>query len=169
MIAARIPGTNLALPPSDAKTLTGILPEILEDAARFLQIHLKTAHEIRGFEPEKRPEIPEVALREMLVNALAHRDYTIPAPARLFIFDDRVEIRTPGGLPNTVSLETIKWGAAHVLRNPFIYTLFSRMGLVTGIGSGIYRTIYLIKEATGKEPGFALQGNEFVVTLPRMR
>ncbi len=167
--AARIPGTDLAAAPSDAKPLTGTLPRMLEDAARFLKVHLRTRHQIQGFEPEAYPELPAEALRETLVNALAHRDYTVKAPVRLLIYDDRVEVRTPGGLPNTVTIAAIKLGAAHVLRNPTIYTIFSRMGMVTGIGSGVYRTIQLVREATGQEPGILLEGNELVVSLPRSR
>jgi predicted HTH transcriptional regulator len=55
-----------------------------------------------------------------------------------------------------------------VLRNPTLYTLLSRLGLVTGVGSGVYRTIQLVKAATGREPGMAVEGNEFVVSLPRV-
>ncbi len=165
--AARIPGLDFTAPPSDAKTITGVLPEMLEDTARFLRVHLQTPHVIQSFEPETRPELPEEALREFLVNALAHRDYTVTAPVRVFVFDDRVEIRTPGGLPNTVTIEAIRFGAAHVLRNPAIYTLFSRWGLVTGIGTGIYRAIESVRSTTGKEPGLFVQENEFVVSIPR--
>jgi ATP-dependent DNA helicase RecG len=164
---ARIPGSSLAAPPSDAKSVDGVLPVMLEDTARFLRIHLQTAHQIRGFEPENRPEIPEEVLRELLVNSLAHRDYTVTAPIRVFVYDDRVEIRTPGGLPNTVSIEAMKLGAAHVLRNPIIYTLFSRIGLVTGIGSGVYRSILLVKETSGKDLGIFLEANELVFSIPR--
>jgi len=167
--AARIPSNDLATAPADAKQIDGTLPSILEDTARFLSIHLPTAHQITGFQPERQPELPEVALREVLVNALAHRDYSITAPVRVFIFDDRVEVRTPGGLPNGVTIEAIRLGAAHVTRNPTIYTLLSRLGFVTGIGSGIYRVRQLVKAATGKEPELALVGNEFMVTLPRQR
>lgn len=165
--AARIPGTDLSAAPSDAKSLSGTLPVILQDAARFLNVHLRTPHHIQGFGPEVYPELPAEALRETLVNALAHRDYTVHAPVRLFIYDDRVEIRTPGGLPNTVTIEAVKLGAAHVLRNPTIYTLFSRLGMVTGIGSGVYRTIQLVKQAIGQEPAIFSEGNELVVSLPR--
>ncbi|RMF36450.1 MAG: transcriptional regulator, partial [Chloroflexi bacterium] len=52
-------------------------------------------------------------------------------------------------------------------RNPTIYTLFSRLGMVTGIGSGVYRTIQMVKQATGREPEIYLEGNELVVSLPR--
>ena len=165
--AARIPGLDFTAPPSDAKTGTGRLPEMLEDIARFLRVHLQTPHVIQSFESEPRPELPEEALREFLVNALAHRDYTVTAPVRVFIFDNRVEVRTPGGLPNTVTIEAIRLGAAHVLRNPSIYTLFSRWGLVTGIGTGIYRAIESVRNATGKETNLLVQANEFVVSLPR--
>ena len=166
--AARIPGADIATPPSDAKSLIGTLPDMLEDASRFLRVHLQTAHRIEGFAPERYPELPEEALRETLVNALAHRDYTVSAPVRLLIYDDRVEVRTPGGLPNMVTIAAIKLGAAHVLRNPTVYTLFSRLGLVTGIGSGVYRTIQLVRAATGREPDIDLQGNELVFSLPRV-
>ncbi len=167
VVGARIPGRDLAAAPEDTKTIDGTLLTQLEDSARFLNIHLRKRHHIQGFEPEVYPELPEAALREVLVNALAHRDYTINAPVRVFIFDDRVEVRTPGGLPNTVTLAAMRLGAAHVLRNPTIYTLFSRLGLVTGIGSGIYRTIQLVKQATGQEPDIFVEGNELVVVLPR--
>ena len=169
VVAARIPGDDLAAPPSDVKHIEGRLPDMLEGAARFLYIHLPIPHHIRGFEPEANPELPQEALRELVVNALAHRDYTIAAPVRVFVFDDWVQVRTPGGLPNTVTIEAIRLGAAHVLRNPTIYTLFSRYGLVTGVGSGVYRAIQQIRAWTGQELRLFVEGNEFVVSVPRRK
>jgi ATP-dependent DNA helicase RecG len=67
-----------------------------------------------------------------------------------------------------VTVEAIKLGGAHVLRNPTIYLLFSRLGLVTGLGSGVFRVIQLVREATGREPEIAEQDNELVVALPRV-
>ena len=165
--AARIPGIDLAQPPWDIVQLYGTLQDQLEDAARFLRVHLREEHRIEGFEPEAYPEIPESALREVVVNALVHRDYTIAAPVRIFVFDNRVDVRTPGKLPNTVTVESMKLGASHVLRNPTIYTLFTRLGLVTGAGSGVYRAIRAIREATGIEPGLYQEENEFVFSIPR--
>ncbi len=167
LVAARFPEDDLSAAPSDAKQIGGTLLDALEDAVRFLNIHLKTAHHIRSFEPEVFPELPLEALRELLVNALAHRDYTVAAPVRVFVFDNRVEIRTPGGLPNTVTIDAIQMGAAHVLRNPTVYTLFSRWGLVTGVGTGVYRAIGLIRRTTGQEPELSVVGNEFVVSVFR--
>ncbi|RMH87872.1 MAG: hypothetical protein D6681_14915 [Calditrichaeota bacterium] len=165
--AARIPGTDPATPPSDGKRIEGTLFSMAEDAGRFLRLHLQVAHKIEGFEPESHPELPEVALRETIVNALVHRDYTISAPIRLFIFDDRVEVRSPGVLPNTVTLDMVKSGLAHVLRNPILYSFFNRAGLVTDTGNGILRVIRSVKDAVGREPEIKLEGNEVVVVLPR--
>ncbi|MHB0875041.1 MAG: RNA-binding domain-containing protein [Anaerolineae bacterium] len=165
--AARIAGTDLASAPSDSKRIEGTMPQIIDDVARFLDIHLQTSHRIEGFAPESQRELPLTALREAIVNALAHRDYTIAAPVRVFVYDDRVEIRTPGDLPNTVTIEAMKLGAVHVLRNPSIYLLLDRLGMVTGIGSGVYRMVRLVREAVGREPDIYVQGNEVVVSLPR--
>ncbi|MCB0063782.1 MAG: putative DNA binding domain-containing protein [Caldilineaceae bacterium] len=164
--ALRIPGTTIDQDPRDRKQLTGPLRTILEDAMRFLNIHLPTSHRIQGMEPEVKLELPPEALREALVNACAHRDYTLQSPIRLFIFDDRIEIRSPGGLPNSVTLEALPLGI-HVLRNPIIYNTFLRMGLVTDAGSGIPRIIARVRQFTGQTPTWKLEGNEFVIALPR--
>jgi ATP-dependent DNA helicase RecG len=164
--ALRVPGTEIHIAPSDQKRIEGRLLTVLEDTVRFLYIHLQRPHRIQGLEPEVQPELPAEVLREALVNALAHRDYTISAPIRVIVFDDRVEVRTPGGLPNTVTLESLPYGI-HVLRNPMIYSTLLRVGLVTDAGSGIPRMIHLTRRATGQEPAFRQEGNEVVLALPR--
>ncbi|GBC97000.1 hypothetical protein HRbin16_02816 [bacterium HR16] len=164
---ARIPGTDTSSPPSDAKSVEGNLFDQLEDTARFLRIYLPSPHRIHGFEPETQPEIPEEALREFIVNALVHRDYTLSSPVRVFVLDDRIEVHSPGGLPNSVTVEMVKAGLAHVLRNPHIYTFFRRAGLVTDTGNGVRRAMRLVKEAVGAEPVFSEQGTETVVVVPR--
>lgn len=101
-----------------------------------------------------------------MVNACAHRDYTILSPIRLLIYDNRVEIRSPGQLPNSVTLDALPLGI-HVLRNPIIYNVFLRMGLVTDAGSGIPRIIARVRQFTNQSPVWKLEGNEFVLVLPR--
>ena len=167
MSALCILGRDISLEPLDQKRIEGRLGEMLQGAMRFFYLYLKQRHEIRGLEPEIKPELPPGVLREALVNALAHRDYTISAPVRVIVFEDRVEIRTPGRLPNTVTIESLRSGM-HVLRNPTIYNIFLKTGLVTDAGSGIPRMIRLMRESTGQEPDFRLEGNEFVVVLPRV-
>jgi ATP-dependent DNA helicase RecG len=167
IIAAFIPGKDIAIPPADKKDIAGRIPEMIEDAGRFLRLYLREAHRIEGFASELRFELPETAWREALVNAIAHRDYTINAPIRLLIFQDRLEFRTPGKLPNTVTIERIRLGGAHVLRNPSIYNLLARMGLVTDLGSGVRRIIKSVKEHVNKEVLLEETETEFVLTIPR--
>jgi ATP-dependent DNA helicase RecG len=164
--AARFPGKDSSLEPSDRKDLTGRLIDVIDRAEKFLDIHLMTPHQIRGFEPEPRPELPKEALREAIVNAVAHRDYTVRGPVRLFVFDDRVEIHTPGKLPNTVTEESMRAGI-HVIRNPHIYSRLSDAGLVTRAGTGVRRIIRLVKETTGKDVGIEARDFEVLMTLPR--
>ena len=134
----------------------------------FLRLYLKEKHLIKGFEPELYPEIPEIVLREGIVNAIAHRDYTINASIRLFIFEDRVEIRTPGKLPNTVTIESMKIASSHVLRNPTLYNLLYKIGMVTDIGSGVYRIIKTMREKLNREIELYATETEFIVSIPRM-
>lgn len=164
--ALRIPGVDISTPPIDQKRIEGRLFDLLSDTLRFLDFHLMRRHRIRGLEPEVVLEFPVACLRETLVNAVAHRDYTIAGPIRLLVFDDRVEVRTPGGLPNSVRLDQLPAGV-HVPRNPTVYNLLLKRGLVTDAGSGIPRMIRLLREKTGLEPNLRLESNEFVVALKR--
>lgn len=166
--AARIPGIDISVEPSDMKEITGRLLDIIDQVQRFLRLHLPTPHEIKGFSPEVKPELPEEALREAVINAVAHRDYTIHGPIRLFILDDRIEIHTPGSAPNTVDEEAMRAGI-HVVRNPHIYARLSDAGLVTRAGSGIRRMIRLIKEATANNIGIDLRNFEVLLTIPRKK
>jgi len=149
--AAYITGDDISAPPADKKDFDAKIPEMLEDFMRYLRIYLREEHRIKSLEPEVYLKIPKEAVREAIVNAVAHRDYTVRAPIRVFIFRDRIEFHSPGKLPNTVTIESIKIGGAHVLRNPTIYNLLSKMGLVTDLGSGVMRIIRLVKEHVGKD------------------
>ena len=167
VIAAYIEGGDISIPPSDKKDFEGRIPEILEDCMRFLKVYVKERHIIKGIEPETYPEIEDFVLREALVNAIAHRDYTISAPVRILIFNNRIEFHTPGKLPNTVTIENMKIGGAHVLRNPTIYNLLGKMGLVTDVGSGIRRIIESVKKTVGKDVNLEVTDSEFILTIPR--
>lgn len=166
--AARFPGTDSSEEPSDRKDLTGRLLDVIDQAERFLDLHLMTPHEIRGFEPEPKPELPKEALREAIVNAVAHRDYTVRGPVRLFILDDRVEIHTPGKPPNTVDEGAMRAGA-HIVRNPRIYARLSDAGLVTRAGTGVRRIIRLVKEAIGRDIEITIREFEVLLTIPRKK
>ncbi|MDD5344565.1 MAG: ATP-binding protein [Smithella sp.] len=98
-------------------------------------------------------EIPLDALREALINALVHRDYSMRGTSiYVNIFDDRVDISNPGGLLPGVT--TRNFGKESVRRNPVIADLFHRMGKVERMGTGIKRMKDLMREAGLKEPEF---------------
>ena len=106
----------------------------------FLKANLHNIQAGQGFNSIDKLEISEVALEEILQNALVHRDYTRNAPIRLLIFDNRVEIISPGCLPDGLTVESIKLGSA-VVRNPFIANFCAKTMPYRGLGSGIIRAL----------------------------
>jgi ATP-dependent DNA helicase RecG len=124
----------------DRKELTGNLIENVEDALIFLKKHLQLRWEITSESTRRKEilELPEVALREAMVNAVCHRDYNEEgAHVMVEIFDDRVEIYNPGGLPK--GLPEKDFGRRSVCRNPNIAGLLLRCDYIEKMGSGIER------------------------------
>lgn len=121
---------------------------IYESSVRFITDYLKRLQKGQNFNSIGILEIPEVALQEAVVNALIHRNYLIAGHIRLFVFDDRVEIISPGSLPNTASVESIRWGI-HIERNPIIASFIKDIEEIPyrGIGTGIGRILRSCKEA----------------------
>ena len=167
VVCANIEGTDISQTDLETKNLTGKISDIINNVEDFFKLVLSNKHKIKDFRPESEFEIPMTVLREAIVNAIAHRDYTINAPIRVLIFTNRVEIHSPGRLPNTVTVESIKVGGSHVLRNPTIYNMLLKMGLVTDLGSGVRRIIKLVKEHLNKDVEFENTENEFIIKIPR--
>lgn len=165
VVVAAFPGTDSGDDLTDRADVTGSLTTVLERVQGFLDLHLRTAHVIAGLEPERRPELPPVALREAVVNALVHRDYTIGGPIRVFVLQDRVEVHSPGRPPNSVDADAMRAGA-HVPRNPHIYARVADLQLATRAGTGIRRMARLLRE-DGRELGIAVSDAEVVLILPR--
>ena len=106
------------------------------EAMAFIRKHLNIRSEIEGVNRYDIYEIPIEVIREAVVNALMHRDYSVPGTqASLEIYDDRVEIRNPGGLPRGMS--THRLGSVSVRRNEIVSDLFFRLHKVERIGMGI--------------------------------
>lgn len=108
-------------------------------------------------------EISRIALEELLQNTLVHRDYSKNAPIRIMIFDNRIEIVSPGTLPNSLTVENIKMGNA-VVRNNLFVSYCSKLMHYRGFGSGITRAL----EA---QPDIKMindvEGEQFKVIIPR--
>jgi len=149
----------------DRQEILGRLPQQIEQAEAFLRRNLRLTTVIEQFRQTDIPEYPHIALREALINAVAHRDYSLDgAQILLFIFDNRVEIRSPGKLPNSVTLANIR---AHYskARNEVVARVLFNLGYVNTLGSGIPRIIRLMLACTNREPDFESDGSQFVVKL----
>lgn len=121
--------------------------------------------EIRGFDRRKIEKIPEVAFRETLANALIHRTWDVNAHIRVLMFDDRIEVLSPGGLPAGISESEYLNGNVSILRNPILGNIFYRLHIVEILGTGILR----IKEAyqqSSRKPIFEISDHSIKVILP---
>jgi len=125
---------------NDKRDCIGTLEEQFRSAITFLKNNLSRIQSGTSFNSMGILEINEVALEEVVVNSLLHRDYTKNAVIRLLIFKDRVEIISPGSLPNHLSIENIKNGNS-VMRNPLLASFGTKILPYTGIGSGIPRIL----------------------------
>jgi ATP-dependent DNA helicase RecG len=132
----------------DSEDIQGNVAKLFVDGIGFLKRQLHKLQKGQGFNSLGILEIPEVALEEALVNAIVHRDYFISSNVRLLVFDNRVEIISPGVLPNTLSVETTKTGV-HIVRNPILLSHIKDIPGIPyrGMGTGISRIIKSCKEA----------------------
>ena len=149
----------------DRKEFTGDLFSIFEDCMVYLQTKLNTALIPHALGRDERLELPEGALREALVNAIVHRDYRSTANVQVHVFRDRLEIVTPGGLPAGMREEDL--GTKSVPRNPLLFGMFYRMGLVEQIGSGIRRIRQLCRDYEVAEPLIDVSENWVTTTFAR--
>ena len=112
--------------------------------------------------------IPEEAFREAVANAIVHRVWDINAQIRISMFDDRIEIVSPGGLPDGISEKEYLEGRISVLRNPILANVFHRLDLIEKFGTGIKRIIQCYSDSQSK-PSFEISDNSIQVTLPLIK
>ena len=137
----------------DRKDVRNDLLTQLNESMAFLKRHLNIRSEIREINRHDIYEIPLDALREAVVNAIIHRDYSVRGTnISVSVFDDRVEIVNPGGIP--AGLAKKDFGKESLRRNLIIADLFHRMQKVERVGSGIGRMRNLMQQANLKDPVF---------------
>jgi Predicted transcriptional regulator containing an HTH domain and an uncharacterized domain shared with the mammalian protein Schlafen len=137
--AVYIDGTDIASQHyRDSEDIEGCLLDQYERSLAFITRNLHRLQAGQGINSLGKLEIPEITLQEVLVNALIHRDYFISAPIRILMFIDRVEIISPGHLPNHLTIEQIRFGLSN-MRNPIIASHATRQMPYRGLGSGIPR------------------------------
>jgi predicted HTH transcriptional regulator len=132
-------------------------------AISFVTRNLKTVQVEKDFNTQGQLEIPLEVFIELLTNAFVHRDYYINSPIRLFIFDNRIEIHSPGILPDGVTEESIKHGIS-VPRNKLLFENAKDILPYTGIGSGIMRAMQNYDKISFKND---FVREEFITTLKR--
>ena len=120
---------------------------------------------IQGADREKVEKIPEAAFREAIANALIHRAWDIASQIRVLMFDDRIEVISPGGLPSRITEEEYLSGKLSVLRNRNLANVFYRLGFVEIFGTGIKRIKHLYEEGLIK-PDFEVSENTIKIVLP---
>lgn len=153
----------------DRRDLRGPLYQLVDDAEQFIYRHMKVGRRIEGFVGVEYREYPQEAVREAIVNAVVHRDYSRRGQRiRVFMFDDRIEVYSPGPLPPGVSLEKMRrLEPQSVLRNPIIVSVFRDLGsrYIERLGTGIRRMALAMEVHGLPRPWFEEVGSEFRVTL----
>jgi predicted HTH transcriptional regulator len=147
----------------DRSDIEGTLRDQYDGAMLFLRKNLRRLQKGAEFNQSGNLEISEVALTEALVNALVHRDYTKNAPVRLMVFNDRVEIISPGSLPNHLTVENIKNGNT-VSRNPIIVSYATKVLPYSGLGTGVSRILEFHSDTEFRDDK---NGEQFTIILKR--
>ncbi|QQR80807.1 MAG: putative DNA binding domain-containing protein [Deltaproteobacteria bacterium] len=152
----------------DQRQMRGPAFKLLEEAEIFCQRHFPLPAKIvptQLYRLEK-PLIPPDAMREILVNAIIHRDYSIEGGAiSLAIFDDRVEVWSAGTFPKGITPEKLSGNHASIQRNPIIAEVFNRAGLIEKWGRGTNRVISMCRSAGIAAPVFEEVGSAALVTF----
>ena len=150
----------------DRKELSGSLLTQLEDAYSYIDQFNRTRAEFEGLERIDRRDYPGEALREALLNAITHRDYSFSGSTLISIFDDRIEFVTIGGLVRGLAFDDIMLGIS-ALRNPNLANVFYRLKLIEAYGTGILKINESYADCDVK-PQFEVTDNAFKITLPNM-
>ena len=150
----------------DQKEITGTLDSQIEKGFNFVKAHLNLGGIIKGVRRKDILEIPEFVVRELIVNAVAHRDYSISgATINIAIFDDRIEFFSPGGLPSGVTPENIR--DKSVIRNRIIADCLYHMKFIERFGTGWDRIITNMKEYNLPIPKIEDSGTSVKVIVRR--
>lgn len=150
----------------DEKTLYGGVLRQVEEAYQFALRHTSKAIAVEA-KPRRREtwEYPPDAVRELLVNAICHRDYQHTGNVQLRIYDGLLEVWTPGGLPDGVTAEMLQREHESMPRNPLIANAFFLTGLIEQWGWGTLRAIDACRDAGLPDPEFEDQGHTFVARV----
>lgn len=129
----------------DSEDYSGTIRDLYNKTMQFILRNIHHRQGNQGFNSIGIPEVPEEALQEIVANMLLHRDYFTASPWKVLIFDDRIEIVSPGSLPNHLTIDKIKAGVS-VARNPVLFTFATKEIPYRGLGSGVKRILEIVKD-----------------------
>jgi ATP-dependent DNA helicase RecG len=163
--AVSYPGTDIHVSNYvESADIAGRIDTQFDGAMSFILRHLRREQgRGQGVNSLGELEIPRIAVEELIANALIHRDYFVSAPIRIFVFDDRIEIISPGHLPNNLTVANIRSGTSN-MRNPVLSSLATHVLPYRGLGTGILRAL---REYPAIEFEDDRERNEFRVTIRR--
>ncbi len=141
----------------DNMNIDGNLKKLFEESRAFIARNIKRLQNGKNFNSVGDPEIPIPVIDELLVNALLHRDFFVSGNIRIMIFDNRIEIISPGKLPNHLTIDKIKKGVS-IRRNPTLCSFAFDLIPYRGIGSGILRALKLY-------PDIELENNADIISF----
>lgn len=148
----------------DRREFTGSLLKQLDDAYAYLDMRNQNATTFKGLHRTDHRDYPETAIREALLNAIVHRDYSVLASTLLSVYSDRIELLSVGGLAGGVSYDDIMLGVSYC-RNKKLANIFYRMGLIEAYGTGINK-IMSSYEASRRKPEIIITSGAFKFILP---
>lgn len=163
-----LPGTALTEVPVDTAEIGGDLLSVLRELDLRLRTRITTSHESTSALRERAvADYPEWAVRELLLNAVMHRDYQSNTPVRFYWFADRIEIQSPGGLFGEVTPATLTKRNSY--RNPIVAEAMKALGYVNRYGYGIQRAQALLAANGNPPPEFVFEDPHAVLVIVRRR
>lgn len=148
------------------KEFTGSIYRQIDEAYEFVLQHINLGSRIDGVARQDFYELPIKTVREIIANAVCHRSYLTPGKIQVALFDDRLEVTSPGMLDSEITIEKMKTGLSKI-RNKGIAAAFSYMNVIEAWGSGIPKIFREAKEYGLIEPELIDMGNDFRVNIYR--
>jgi ATP-dependent DNA helicase RecG len=162
----KLPGTTLTDVPDDQAEISGDLHSVLRELEGRIKLSIQTAmRKIGALEEKLMPDYPEWVLRELLMNAVMHRNYDSNTPIRFYVFNDHIEIQSPGGLYGEATPQNFPTRNSY--RNPVIAEVMKSLGFVNRFGYGVQRAQSLLTQNGNPPAEFEFDEHSVLVKIYR--
>jgi ATP-dependent DNA helicase RecG len=148
----------------DSVHFEGTAPDLVEQLVEKVLLRLATPSKIEGLKREEKIALPRKVLREALVNAVTHRDYSLQSKIRIFQFENRLEVISPGSLPNSVTVEKMKVSYS-IHRNPLIVKFMENLRYLDGLGRGVPMIFREMKKLNAPTPEIIVDDSQVKLAL----